>query len=69
LGGKRVPEIQYLQASATEEQRQVELGRYLCEIRAGENWRVENLRSFDEFLERKFPESKRTAYHLMAIDE
>jgi hypothetical protein len=37
----------------------VELGRYLCEVRAGEYWRIDNLHSFDEFLERKFPESRR----------
>ena len=30
----------------------VELGRYLCEVRAGQYWRVENLKSFDEFLRR-----------------
>src|SRR5258708_32399688 len=47
----------------------VELGRYLCEIRAGQYWRVGNVRSFDEFLERKFPESRRKAYYLMAIHE
>jgi hypothetical protein len=47
----------------------VELGRYLCEVRAGQYWRVENLKSFDEFLERKFPESRRKAYYLMAIHE
>src|ERR1700720_4789345 len=47
----------------------VELGRYLCEVRAGLYWRVENVRSFDEFLERKFPESRRKAYYLMAIHE
>src|ERR1700757_5269074 len=37
----------------------VELGRYLCELRAGQYWRMENLKSFDEFLERRFPESRR----------
>jgi PD-(D/E)XK nuclease superfamily len=47
----------------------VELGRYLCEVRAGQYWRVENLKSFDEFLERKFPESRRKAYYLMSIHE
>src|SRR5438105_11622407 len=26
----------------------VELGRYLCEVRAGQYWRLENLKSFDE---------------------
>jgi len=39
----------------------VELGRYLCEVRAGQYWRVEKLASFDDFLERRFPESRRTA--------
>ncbi|HET9410117.1 MAG TPA: hypothetical protein VFO39_22970 [Candidatus Sulfotelmatobacter sp.] len=47
----------------------VELGRYLCEVRAGQFWRVENLKSFDEFLERRFPESRRKAYYLMSIHE
>jgi hypothetical protein len=36
----------------------VELGRYLCEVRAGQYWRLENLKFFDEFLERRFPESR-----------
>jgi hypothetical protein len=47
----------------------VELGRYLCEVRAGQYWRVENMKSFDEFLERRFPESRRKAYYLMSIHE
>ena len=47
----------------------MELGRYLCEVRAGQYWRVENLKSFDEFLERRFPESRRKAYYLMSIHE
>jgi hypothetical protein len=47
----------------------VELGRYLCEARAGQYWRLENLKSFDEFLERRFPESRRKAYYLMSIHE
>jgi len=46
-----------------------ELGRYLCEVRAGQYWRLENLKSFDEFLERRFPESRRKAYYLMSIHE
>jgi len=33
----------------------VELGRYLCEVRAGQYWRLDNLKSFDEFLRRGFP--------------
>jgi hypothetical protein len=47
----------------------VELGRYLCEVRAGQYWRVERLASFDDFLERRFPESRRKAYYLMSIHE
>jgi hypothetical protein len=47
----------------------VELGRYLCEVRAGQYWRLQNLKSFDEFLERRFPESRRKAYYLMSIHE
>src|ERR1700688_1113807 len=47
----------------------VELGRYLCEVRAGQYWRLENLKSFDEFLERRFPGSRRKAYYLMSIHE
>src|SRR5690349_24414511 len=47
----------------------VELGRYLCEVRAGQYWRLENLSSFDEFLGRRFPESRRKAYYLMSIHE
>src|SRR5512138_3373309 len=47
----------------------VELGRYLCEVRAGQYWRLENLKSFDDFLERRFPQSRRKAYYLMAIHE
>ena len=47
----------------------VDLGQYLCEVRAGQYWRLENLKSFDEFLEKRFPESRRKAYYLMAIHE
>ena len=47
----------------------VDLGRYLCEVRAGQYWRLEKLKSFDEFLERRFPESRRKAYYLMSIHE
>jgi hypothetical protein len=54
---------------AEKDTRFVELGRYLCEVRAGQYWRVEKLKSFDEFLERRFPESRRKAYYLMSIHE
>jgi hypothetical protein len=56
-------------SEAERDTRFVELGRYLCEIRAGQYWRLENLKSFDEFLERRFPESRRKAYYLMSIHE
>ena len=57
---------------ATERERDtrfVELGRYLCEVRSGQYWRLDNLKCFDEFLEKRFPESRRKAYYLMAIHE
>src|SRR6201997_4331850 len=47
----------------------VELGRYLCEVRTGQYWRLENLKSFDDFLSNRFPESRRKAYYLMSIHE
>ena len=47
----------------------VELGRYLCEVRARQYWRLENLSSFDDFLARRSPESRRKAYYLMSIHE
>jgi hypothetical protein len=57
------------QKEAERDTKFVELGRYLCEVRAGQYWRFENLKSFDEFLERRFPESRRKAYYLMSIHE
>src|SRR5438309_2392043 len=57
------------QKEAERETRFVDLGRYLCEVRAGQYWRLENLTSFDEFLTRRFPESRRKAYYLMSIHE
>ena len=47
----------------------VDLGRYLCEVRAGQYWRLERLSSFDDFLARRFPESRRKAYYLMSLHE
>src|SRR2546428_10812455 len=55
--------------SLERETRFVELGKYLCEVRAGQYWRLENLHSFDEFLERRFPASRRKAFYLMSIFE
>jgi hypothetical protein len=42
---------------------------YIKDPRAGQYWRLENLKSFDEFLERRFPESRRKAYYRMSIHE
>ena len=56
----------------TEQERDVrfvELGEYLCEVRAKQYWKLEKLSSFDHFLEKRFPESRRKAYYLMAIHE
>src|SRR5690242_20909658 len=47
----------------------VELGRYLCEVRAGQYWRLEKLVSLDDFLQRRFLESRRKGYYLMSIHE
>jgi len=47
----------------------VELGEYLCEVRSKQYWRLEKLKSFDEFLEKRFPDSRRKAYYLMTIHE
>ncbi len=47
----------------------VELGEYLCEVRAKQYWRLEKLKSFDEFLEKRFVDSRRKAYYLMAIHD
>ena len=57
------------QKEAERDTRFVDLGRYLCEVRAGQYWRLENLKSFDEFLARRFPESRRKAYYLTSIHE
>jgi len=47
----------------------VELGEYLCEVRSSQYWRLEKLKSFDQFLEKRFPDSRRKAYYLMTIHE
>jgi hypothetical protein len=47
----------------------VELGEYLCEVRAKQYWKLEKLNSFEHFLEKRFPASRRKAYYLMAIHE
>jgi hypothetical protein len=67
----RIDEILSWEGSKEREKdvRFVELGEFLCEVRAKQYWRLENLKSFDEFLEKKFPDSRRKAYYLMAIHE
>ena len=67
----KVDEILSWERHAEQEKdtRFVELGRYLCEVRTGQYWRLENLGSFDDFLTKRFPESRRKAYYLMAIHE
>ena len=47
----------------------VGFGEYLCEVRAKQYWRLEKFNSFDEFLARRFPDSRRKAYYLMTIHE
>ena len=53
----------------TRDSKFVELGKHLCEVRVGQYWRMENLKSFDDFLEKRFPDSRRKAYYLMSIHE
>jgi hypothetical protein len=67
----RIDEILSWEKSKEQEKdvRFVELGEYLCEVRAKQYWRLEQLKSFDDFLERRFAESRRKAYYLMAIHE
>jgi hypothetical protein len=45
-------------AEQERDRRFVELGEHLCEIRAGQYWRAEQLRSFDDFLAKRFPDSR-----------
>jgi hypothetical protein len=45
------------------------LGGTYARCGAGQYWRVEKLASFDDFLEKRFPESRRKAYYLMSIHE
>jgi hypothetical protein len=50
------------------DQRFAELGKYLCEVRKQGYWRL-GYRSFEDFLEAKFPDSRRKAYYLMSIHD
>ena len=68
---RRIDEILLWERTKEQEKdvRFVELGEYLCEVRANQYWRLEKLKSFDEFLEKRFVDSRRRAYYLMAIHE
>jgi len=50
------------------DQRFAELGKCLCEVRKQGYWRL-GYRSFEDFLESKFPDSRRKAYYLMSIHD
>jgi len=67
----RIDEILSWEKSKEQEKdvRFIELGEYLCEVRAKQYWRLEKLKSFDEFLEKRFADSRRKAYYLMTIHE
>jgi hypothetical protein len=67
----RIDEILSWEKSKEQEKdvRFVELGECLCEVRAKQYWRLEQLKSLDDFLEKRFAESRRKAYYLMAIHE
>jgi len=45
-----------------------ELGKHLCEVRDHGYWRL-GYKSFEAFLETKFPDSRRKAYYLMSIHD
>jgi hypothetical protein len=38
-------------------------------VRAAQYWRLENLKSFDDFLGRRFPESRRKAYEGAGVSD
>jgi hypothetical protein len=68
---RRIDEILTWEKTKEQERdvRFVELGEHLCEVRSKQFWRMEKLNSFDEFLEKRFADSRRKAYYLMTIHE
>ena len=45
-------------------------GKHASNVKgAKQYWCLENLKSFDDFLEKRFADSRRKAYYLMAIHE
>src|SRR2546425_7197750 len=47
----------------------VDLGHYLCEVRAGQYWRGGKMKAFYEVLERRFSPSRRKNHYLMSIHQ
>ena len=52
----------------SKDQKFAELGKHLCEVRKQGYWRLEH-KSFEAYLEAKFPDSRRKAYYLMSIHD
>jgi len=50
------------------DQKFAELGKHLCEVRDHGYWRL-GYKSYEAFLETKFPDSRRKAYYLMSIHD
>ena len=50
------------------DQKFAELGKHLCEVRNKGYWRL-GYKSFEAYLEEKFPDSRRKAYYLMSIHD
>jgi len=50
------------------EQKLAELGKHLCEVRDHGYWRLGH-KTFEGYLEEKFPDSRRKAYYLMSIHD
>jgi hypothetical protein len=50
------------------DQKFAELGKHLCEVQNHGYWRL-GYKSFEHFLEVKFPDSRRKAYYLMSIHD
>jgi len=56
------------QTDQHKDQKFAELGKHLCEVRKQGYWRL-GYKSFEAYLEQKFPDSRRKAYYLMSIHD
>ena len=56
------------QTDQHKDQKFAELGKHLCEVRKQGYWRLGH-KSFEAYLEEKFPDSRRKAYYLMSIHD